>query len=39
MNPVFHRTILGQQPDAFMEAHPELEIEFAVRFGEQRRLP
>lgn len=31
LDPVFYRTILGQQLDAFMDAHLELEIEFIAR--------
>lgn len=31
LDPVFYRTILGQQLDAFMDAHPDLEIEFIAR--------
>ena len=31
LDPVFYRTILGQRLDAFMDAHPELEIEFIAR--------
>ncbi|AXF16459.1 LysR family transcriptional regulator [Paraburkholderia caledonica] len=31
LDPVVYRTILGQQLDAFMDAHPELEIEFIAR--------
>ncbi|QBR02577.1 LysR family transcriptional regulator [Paraburkholderia pallida] len=31
LDPVFYRTILGQQLDGFMDAHPDLEIEFIAR--------
>jgi DNA-binding transcriptional LysR family regulator len=31
LDPVFYRTILGQRLDAFMDAHPDLEIEFIAR--------
>lgn len=31
LDPVFYRIILGQPLDAFMDAHPELEIEFIAR--------
>jgi DNA-binding transcriptional LysR family regulator len=31
LDPVFYRTILGQRLDQFMEAHPDLEIEFIAR--------
>jgi DNA-binding transcriptional LysR family regulator len=31
LDPVFYRTILGQQLDQFMDAHPDLEIEFIAR--------
>jgi DNA-binding transcriptional LysR family regulator len=31
LDPVFYRTILGQQLDRFMDAHPDLEIEFIAR--------
>ncbi|MEX3973824.1 LysR family transcriptional regulator [Paraburkholderia caribensis] len=31
LDPIFYRTILGQQLDGFMEAHPDLEIEFIAR--------
>jgi len=31
LDPVFYRIILGQRLDAFMDAHPELEIEFIAR--------
>ena len=31
LDPVFYRTILGQRLDRFMDAHPDLEIEFIAR--------
>ncbi|WEY41504.1 LysR family transcriptional regulator [Paraburkholderia sp. SUR17] len=31
LDPVFYRIILGQRLDEFMDAHPELEIEFIAR--------
>lgn len=31
LDPVFYRIILGQRLNAFMDAHPELEIEFIAR--------
>ncbi|MGV2292482.1 LysR family transcriptional regulator [Trinickia sp. YCB016] len=31
LDPVFYRAILGQQLDHFMDAHPDLEIEFIAR--------
>ncbi|MEI6002387.1 LysR family transcriptional regulator [Paraburkholderia bengalensis] len=31
LDPIFYRTILGQQLDGFMDAHPDLEIEFIAR--------
>jgi DNA-binding transcriptional LysR family regulator len=31
LDPVFYRVILGQRLDAFMDAHPDLEIEFIAR--------
>jgi DNA-binding transcriptional LysR family regulator len=31
LDPVFYRIILGQRLDEFMDAHPELEIEFMAR--------
>jgi len=31
LDPVFYRTILGQRLDEFMDAHPDLEIEFIAR--------
>lgn len=31
LDPVFYRVILGQQLDEFMDAHPDLEIEFIAR--------
>ncbi len=31
LDPVFYQTILGQQLDGFMDAHPDLEIEFIAR--------
>jgi DNA-binding transcriptional LysR family regulator len=31
LDPVLYRTILGQQLDQFMDAHPDLEIEFIAR--------
>ncbi|WP_233871988.1 LysR family transcriptional regulator [Paraburkholderia adhaesiva] len=31
LDPAFYRTIIGQQLDGFMDAHPDLEIEFIAR--------
>jgi DNA-binding transcriptional LysR family regulator len=31
LDPVFYRTILGRELDQFMDAHPDLEIEFLAR--------